>query len=292
MTHTVAIIGAGPAGIAAAIQCHRQGIDCLIFEQGRVGGLLNNANFVENYPGYPNGIAGRFLVDKIVEQLNNRAVPLINQRVIQVDFIDGVFSILTKSETWQAAYLILATGTKAIMAKLLIPPSLNRSVLYEIIEIMDVTSQQIVIVGAGDAAFDYALNLAQKNRVIILNRGHQIKCLPLLEVRASGNENIKYLENTSVTGIEKKPAEQIKITCIQSGVKTSISADYLVYAIGRDPNYACLSPKLRSCQEQMVEKGLLYPVGDIINGRYRQTTIAVADGIRAAMQINTILNSE
>ena len=287
----IAIIGAGPAGIAAAIQCHRQGIDFILFEQALVGGLLNNAHLVENYPGFPAGIAGRFLIDKFSRQLSNLAVPVINEQVTQIDFRNNAFSIMTDSETRQAQYLILATGTKPVTTELSILQSLNGRVLYEIIEIIKVTGQQIVIIGAGDAAFDYALNLGQRNHVIILNRSDQIKCLSLLEKRANANDNIKYLENISVIGAEKTPAGQIKIACIQSGDNISIYADYLVFAIGRDPNDACLSPKLRSCQKQMIEKGRLYLAGDIANGRYRQTAIAVADGIRAALQINILLSS-
>ena len=78
----VAIIGAGPAGIAAAIQCHRQGIDFILFEQAQVGGLLNNAHLVENYPGFPAGIAGRFLIDKFSRQLSNLSVAVITEQVM------------------------------------------------------------------------------------------------------------------------------------------------------------------------------------------------------------------
>ena len=152
MTNSVAIIGTGPAGIAAAIQCHRQGIDFLLFEQTQVGGLLNNANLVENYPGFPNGISGRSLVEKFSDQLSNLAVPVIREKVIQVDFKNNVFSIKTDSETRIALYLILATGTKPITTELPIPQFLNSRVLYEIINIIKASGQKIVIVGAGDAA--------------------------------------------------------------------------------------------------------------------------------------------
>lgn len=287
----VAIIGAGPAGIAAAIQCHRQGIDFILFEQAQVGGLLNNAHLVENYPGFPAGIAGRLLIDKFSRQLSNLAVRIINEQVTQIDFRDNAFSIITNSEIRQAQYIILATGTTPIKTELSIPRSLNNLISYEIIDIIETTGQQIVIIGAGDAAFDYALNLAQHNQVIILNRGDNTKCLPLLFERANAHKNIEYLENTSMTAVEKTSAGQIKIACIQSGDNISIYADYLVFAIGRDPNDACLSPKLCSCQKQMIEKGRLYLAGDIANGRYRQTAIAVADGIRAAMRIHTLLSS-
>jgi len=292
MTNSVAIIGAGPAGIAAAIQCQRQGIDFLLFEQAQVGGLLNNANLVENYPGFPAGIKGRSLVEKFRRQISNLSVAVITEQVNRIDCRENIFTISTDSGNRQAKYIILATGTKPILTELSIPRSLNSLILYEIFNIIEATGQQIVIVGAGDAAFDYALNLAQKNRVIILNRSNNIKCLPLLFERANANKNIDYLENTSVTAIEKTSTKQIKITCTQSGDNTSIHTDYLIFAIGRAPNDACLSSKLLTSKDQMMEQGRLFLAGDIINRRYRQTAIAVADGIRAAMQINTMLSGE
>ena len=290
MTNSVAIIGAGPAGIAAAIQCQRQGIDFLLFEQAQVGGLLNNANLVENYPGFPAGIKGRSLVEKFSDQLSNLAVPIINEKVTQVDFSDNIFNIMTDSETRTARYLIMATGTKPVMTELSIPQSLNSRVLYEIINIIEASGHKIVIVGAGDAAFDYALNLVDQNQVIILNRGNNIKCLPLLVERANAHKNIEYLENTSITEIEETPTGQINVACNQT--ENSFLVDYLIFAIGRVPNDAYLSPKLRAEKDQMIEQRRLFLIGDMANGHYRQTTIAVADGIRAAMHINTVLSGE
>ena len=63
----VLIVGAGPAGLAAALQLKRYGIDATLIERGRVGGLLNNANLVENYPGFPGGISGANLIELFSE---------------------------------------------------------------------------------------------------------------------------------------------------------------------------------------------------------------------------------
>jgi len=82
----VAIIGAGPVGIAAAIQLKRYDIEFMIFEKGKIGGLLRNANLVENYLGFPRGIRGRELVELFKEQLKNAGVKVQFEMVRELDY--------------------------------------------------------------------------------------------------------------------------------------------------------------------------------------------------------------
>ena len=91
----VAIIGAGPAGISSAIQLKRFGIDPIVFESDQIGGLLHNANLVENYPGFPDGISGEKLCMLFIEQFNKCNTNIINEEVITLDYIDNEFMPLT-----------------------------------------------------------------------------------------------------------------------------------------------------------------------------------------------------
>ncbi len=288
MNNTVAIIGAGPAGIATAIQCRRQGIEFMLFEQNRVGGLLNNANLIENYPGLPDGISGSLLVERFSRQLSQRDISVINEKVKQVDYANTVFNIATDSAVRQFQYLVLATGTVPGQSELTIPDPVAEAVFYEIFDIIGVENKKIVIIGAGDAAFDYALNLAQNNQVTIMNRGSQTKCLPLLYERAMVNSKISYLMNTSLREIRESDGSRIQLVCSHGKSQAHYDADYLVFAIGRYPNDACLEHISPASQQQLVEQGRLYFVGDFINNQYRQSAIAAGNGIQAAMQIGNI----
>ena len=110
----VAIIGAGPGGIACAVQLSRYGIIPLLFEQDIPGGLLKNANLVENYPGFPGGISGISLTNKMLKQLELAGVPLIHEKVISVYYKSGAYRIITDKKDYSCDLLVIASGTSHI----------------------------------------------------------------------------------------------------------------------------------------------------------------------------------
>ncbi len=282
----VIIIGAGPAGLAAAMQLRRYGLQPLVFERDRVGGLLWNANLVENYPGFPSGLPGPALVRLFLRQADRLGVQITADLVTRVLWEDGFFRLSTSQGAYSTRHLILAMGTRPLpFTNLQIPPALHDRVLYEVQSILDLGGKSIAVVGAGDAAFDYALNLSRRNQVAILNRGGRLKCLALLEERVALSPNIRYYSNTSLVGIGSSSAGELQLDCLSPTGSFSMSADYLVGALGREPRLDCLTAVFRQKSRLLVQRKLLYFVGDIKNGMFRQTAIAVGDGLQAAMEI-------
>lgn len=281
----VAIIGAGPAGIAAAIQLKRYGIVPLIFERDSIGGLLKNADIVENYPGFPHGISGRKLITALGKHLGDSDQTCF-ENVIELDFEDNLFSVISTGRTIQSRIAIVASGTlPVVFSDISIPVELNDRIFYEIYPIMEEKGKRIAIVGAGDAAFDYALNLGRKSEVYILNRSDRTSCLPLLRERAEKSDKISHIKNAVLSAINTGFDDLLSITYLRDGNENELRANYLVFAIGRKPAVGFFSDRLNNHKNRLVTDSLLYMIGDVNNGVFRQTAIAVGDGIKAAMKI-------
>ena len=288
--YPVVIIGAGPAGLAAAMQLKRQGIDPLVLERKLVGGLLLNANLVENYPGFVDGISGPELVSLFKDQAERLGVVIENEEVISIGFEDNLFRIVTNIRKLNSQLLIAGSGTKPRkISDDLYSEDWSQSLFYEVYPLIEEKDKEIVIIGAGDAAFDYALNLSSNNRVTILNRGSKIKALPLLFDRIKDNKAVRYLTNTEITDVTKTTSGKLNISIKSTSPERSIECDYLLAAIGREPEYSFADPSIIDELDKLLKDQKLFLIGDLQNGSFRQTTIAVADGIRVAMLIAQIL---
>jgi len=128
----IVIIGAGPAGISAAIQLKRSDIMPLILEKKRVGGLLREANLVENYPGFPGGILGKKLANLFDQQLKKEGIEVHIEKVINLDFENGLFLITTEKRSFSASIVIIATGTQPRSLDIELPPATRNRVFQGI----------------------------------------------------------------------------------------------------------------------------------------------------------------
>lgn len=295
MNHSkVAIIGAGPAGIACAVQLKRYGIESLLFEKNQTGGLLRNANLVENYLGFEAGISGQDLVEKFRKNFDDLNIKPIFSEVKKVSFTDGVFHLETDNDLFTSEILVVASGTKPKKLEVIdsyasLRMTTNNKIFYEIVDLgkNKYSGKKFVIIGAGDAAFDYALNLVNNynvSEVIILNRNNKAKCLPLLEKRTEETGKIKHIKNIKVENIEETDGK-VLLSCLGQEDSINISADYIMPAIGRDSCIDFLDEELSKEPLSLQKEGLLYFIGDVASGNYRQTSIAAGDGIKTAMKI-------
>ncbi len=283
--HKVIIIGAGPAGIAAAIQLKRHNLEPVLLEKSEIGGVLLNANLVENYPGFPNGITGPELVTQFKKQLQKTGIQVNHETAIEINFAGDHFVTQTDQREIVVNYAVIATGTiPKTIPNLPIADSFKDRVHYEVYPILGETGKKITIIGAGDSAFDYALNMAQNNRVLILNRGSNTRCLPLLFERVQNTDNIEYTGNTKIRNIANEN-DHLALTCTHNNKTTTIECDHLLIAVGRDPNLKIVGKSLKEKTSDLINSKKLYLIGDLTNDKYRQTAICVGDGVRAAMEI-------
>ncbi len=286
----VIIIGGGPAGISCALQLKRYGINPIIFEKENLGGLLLNANNLENYPGFPEGIKGTQLAELLKKQLKKYKIRVLFEEVIRLVRNKEFFEVKTNKSVYLSKFVVISSGTKPKEFKdCVIPDELYKRIFYEVYPITNLKNKKIAIIGAGDAAFDYALNLEKKNEIVLLNRGKFPKCIPVLLKRVKKSSKIKYIRSIKIEGISHS-GDFIVLECIiPKGIK-NIEVDYILFAIGRIPCLDFLSKGDKGKIKKSNNR--LYLAGDVKNDIFRQTTIATGDGVFTAMKIYKEIKKE
>ena len=289
------IIGAGPAGVAAAVQLARHGVTTVVFERGPTGGLLRTAWRVENFLGFPGGISGPDLAGLLDEQLRASGAELVRAEVAALDREDELLVVRTGGrDVWLRA-VIVASGTRPReVTDPEIPPDARDRVLREVDELRGMSGAHVAVVGGGDAAFDYALGLSEENDVTILVRGNCTRCLPLLAARARARERVTVRMRTRVTAVAREPGGPLRLTSLSDGgdggsARGDLRVDYLVLAVGREPDDGFLSEELRRDATALEARRELLFAGDVRSGIFRQASIAAGHGTHAAMKVAAML---
>ncbi|MEJ2448504.1 MAG: NAD(P)/FAD-dependent oxidoreductase, partial [Anaerolineales bacterium] len=245
------------------------------------------------YPGFPEGITGPDLVRLFQQQADRLQVKVVREEALETSYQAGEFRIDTNKRVLSASCLIAASGT--VPRKLSNPapgPELDDRVFCEVYPLLDCRNHTILIIGAGDAAFDYALNLAGQNQVVILNRGKEIKALRLLVERAINHPRIQYFQDKQVDELSLTEQGDVLVTAGKAKDQTRYTADYLITALGREPNTSFASRSIIKNMEELRNNERLFFIGDVGNGSHRQTAIAVGDGIQTAMTVADLLEKE
>lgn len=289
MVRDVVIVGAGPAGISAAVYLQRLGHEPLVFEKDRIGGLLLNANLVENYPGFPEGIGGTELVGLFNQHLEKHGVEIKHSEVTEIKKEKGHFIVATPDGDTETRIVLVTTGTKPKEARI---PGENElkgtRLFYEVREIPEKEGKDFVIIGGGDAAFDYALNLSKgAGKVDIVCRSTSPSCIGLLQDRAEQTPNITFHKETTSESLSEADG-RVKLSCKTPEGEKEFDADYVLIACGRESRWLDVKG-LESVSSigNMTRTTVpgLFVAGDVKQGDHRQVGIAVGDGVQAAMSI-------
>jgi len=285
----VTIIGAGPAGMSAAIYLQRAGLSPVLLERAEPGGLLRSANWVENYPGFPAGIPGRDLATRFKDQLRQVGAKVTSTEVRSVKRVRWGFQIKSGLGDRTSRAVILATGTRPAKVAIRGASELaGKRVFSELNELpLSLKGKRLIIIGGGDAAFDYALGLRERGAQIVVVSRSEPCCLPLLRDRTEAL-GIEVVIGASPRGV-RRTKDGLILTCDAGGSEVDLAGDMLLMACGRVPNIEVLGPSLRrgasASRNGLPETRVrgLFLAGDVVRDKQRQTGIAVGDGIRAAM---------
>jgi thioredoxin reductase len=273
MTYDCVIVGAGPAGLIAAIQLKRSGHSVLLIEKSRIGGLLRNAKKVENYLGFAGGISGKELSRRLEEQLQSCDVEVVFEEVKEIRKGKDAFAVLASNpSSHEARSVIVATGTLPRKAGIEGEDELaGERVFYEPADLPRFNNKKkFLIIGGGDAGFDYAVNLSSQGHSATIMTKSRTSCLLLLKEEAEAR-GIEVHEHITTKRMKKK-GEMVEVAYDEE----TFTADYVLIAVGREP---CLP-------RGVIEQEGLYIVGDVKNASRRQVHIAAGDGLRAALHLS------
>ena len=288
MKYDLIIIGAGPAGVTAAIYAKRSGLNILLIEKNMVGGLLNNINSIENYPGIKN-ISGPDLAFNMFEQLKNLNIKIQKEEVLDIKLEDNLKKVITNKDIYCTKYIILATADK-FLHKGISYCAICDGNLYK--------DQEVCVVGGGDSAFQESLYLANIcSKVTILIRSDKARAKKELLNRVKEIKNIEILYNSSIESLDGKD----KLESVQLTNGNNIKCSALFIYIGFLPSLAFLD-NLDIAMENnylIVDNNYetsiegIYAVGDNIKQQiYQIVTAASAGAVAATNVFNELKNPQ
>ena len=300
----VIIIGAGPAGLSAALYAGRANLNPLVLTGPTPGGQLALSINVENYPGFPEGINGSELADLFEKSAEKFGARLVCDSVTKVDFSEHPYKVSTYSEEYLTKALIIAIG--AVPNKLDVPGEeefRGKGVSYcATCDGWFFRDKRIAVVGGGDSALEEGIFLTQyASSVTIIHRRDALRAGAVLQERAKRNEKINFLWNTIVAEIKGEDTiKKLILENTKNGEKFEMDFDGLFIFIGHKPNTEMFEGKLEmdedgyliTDQRFRTKQAGVFAAGEVQDPWYRQVVTSAGMGAAAAMEVRKFLENE
>jgi thioredoxin reductase (NADPH) len=293
--YDVVIIGGGPAGLSAGIYTARARLSSLLVERGAFGGQIVNAERVENYPGFPEGISGFDLTQFMHQQATGFGLETITAEVNGID-INGEQKVVKTSQGYFAARaVIVASGSER--QKLGVPGEaefIGKGVSYcATCDAAFFREKLVAVVGGGNAAITEALELTKfASKITLIHRRNQLRATQIMQERAFAEPKIEFLWDTVVEEIVGETfVNQLSIRNVKTGQKSNLDVSGVFVAVGFKPNTDYLKGMLplddagAIVTNDRMETGVtgILAAGDIRSGSIRQVIAAAGDGATAAV---------
>ena len=290
------IVGSGPAGLTAALYAARAELKPLVISGVPAGGQLLITTDVENYPGFPEGIQGPELVDRMRRQAERFGAVFVDDNLAKVDFSRRPFRLETGSKgTVLAESVIAATGANARWLDL---PSEERLKGHGVSACATCDGfffkgKALAVVGGGDTAMEEALFLTNfATHITILHRRNAFRASPIMLERARKHPKITFLTDTVLEEVlGTGSVEGLRLRNVGTGATSHLKVGGLFVAIGHVPATDVFRGSLELDHEGYVRvhdetrtsvEGV-FAAGDVHDRRYRQAVTAAGAGCRAAI---------
>lgn len=292
--YDLVIIGGGPAGLTAGLYAARARLNVILIEKIVLGGQVVISDLIENYPGFPEGISGPDLVQKMTDQVKRFDLNIENNEVIAIDLSYPVKKITLNDRTITTHTIIIATG--ASPKKLGVPgedtffgKGISSCATCDAPFFKD---SVVAAVGGGDTAVQESLFLTKfVKKLYLIHRRDRLRAEAILQERALASDKIEFIWNSVLTGINGlSHVENISVQNVKTGDITELSVDGCFIWVGILPNTQFLKDAVRLDEQGFIIADLnmetsvpgVFAAGDVRNTTLRQIATAVGDAAIAA----------
>ncbi len=297
------ILGSGPAGLTAAIYAARSRCCPLMIHGLQPGGQLTTTTAVDNFPGFPEGIDGPNLMEKMKLQAERFGTQFVEGDVTKVDLQERPFRLWVGEELYRCLSLIITTGASPMLLGLG-----NEESLYgkgvSVCATCDgffYRDREVIVVGGGDTAMEEAVFLTRfAKKVTVVHRRDSLRATPVLADRALGNKAISFKWDSEITEIltDTSGVTGARIKNLKTGEESKMNCDGIFIAIGHSPNTSLFEGQLEMDNEGylLTKNGTetsisgVFAGGDVQDQQFRQAVTAAGTGCMAAIQAERFLD--
>ena len=300
--HDLIIIGAGPAGLSAGLYAARDKQDVVLIEKLSPGGQVLSTDWVENYPGFPEGVSGFELMDAIRKQAERFDLKILSHEVQGVDFKQQVKHLSLASGSMDARSVIVTTGAQprklGIEGEELLT---GKGVSYcGTCDGPFYRDAEVAVIGGGDTAVQEAIFLTRfASRVYVIHRRDELRATKIIQERAFANEKIEFVLDTIPLSIEGQTGvENLRLRNVKTSEESTLNIEGVFVLVGTRPVTEFLKDavdldgqgfiKVNRRQETNVPG--VFAAGDVTSETPRQIATAVGEGVTAVLDAEEYLD--